>query len=472
MAFIIPNATETGSGQRFANVNQAEPDSLDFEALGLRGNWVRSGAAVSISTTDYLSVAAGVVVVGGAPYNLSAYGPVAIPRATDAYYALVVARKSGSAVSTVVINGTDSSTNPILPKSRSVLETDGLFNSSIHVDPATDVLLGAIYVTAAETTADNLVDKRIVDTRPVTQTYAALPTDDDKDVIGDIVIYDSSVYVKVNSTTWSEMATLADVSAAGVPVGAVFAWPGASAPTGYYLECNGAAVSRSTYSTLFGIIGTAFGAGDGSLTFNLPKLDDDRTIFGGSAGLVGATGGSNALTLTTANMPSHSHSVTVGNHAQLTHTSTRGLVTGTNNSDFNTDTKADHRHFTQEHQHTGAVIYRNFGDHNGFHVVANSSANHYSGSDVTAFHVDVIGINENSTTPSSSETDATETANVAVFKDGSNPVTEWNGAHSHEVTVGHHTISTHSVTQQTVGSGTAFNNRPNYLSMRWFIRYA
>jgi len=38
------------------------------------------------------------------------------------------------------------------------------------------------------------------------------------------------------------------------------------------LQCNGAAISRTTYATLFGIIGTTFGVGDGSTTFNLPTI--------------------------------------------------------------------------------------------------------------------------------------------------------------------------------------------------------
>ena len=54
------------------------------------------------------------------------------------------------------------------------------------------------------------------------------------------------------------------------PVGEVTAYAGSSAPTGW-LICDGSAVSRTTYATLFAIIGTVFGAGDGSTTFNLPN---------------------------------------------------------------------------------------------------------------------------------------------------------------------------------------------------------
>ena len=58
---------------------------------------------------------------------------------------------------------------------------------------------------------------------------------------------------------------------AGVPSGSVFCMAVATVPTGY-LECNGAAVSRTTYAALFAIIGTNYGNGDGSSTFNVPDL--------------------------------------------------------------------------------------------------------------------------------------------------------------------------------------------------------
>lgn len=54
-----------------------------------------------------------------------------------------------------------------------------------------------------------------------------------------------------------------------VPTGSVTAFAGTSAPTGW-LKCDGSAISRTTYSELFNVIGTTYGAGDGSTTFNLP----------------------------------------------------------------------------------------------------------------------------------------------------------------------------------------------------------
>mgnify|MGYP003144377956 CR=1 FL=1 len=64
---------------------------------------------------------------------------------------------------------------------------------------------------------------------------------------------------------------LSFTTVAGVPTGAVFCMAVATVPSSY-LECNGAAVSRNTYAALFAVIGTQYGAGNGSTTFNLPDL--------------------------------------------------------------------------------------------------------------------------------------------------------------------------------------------------------
>lgn len=63
--------------------------------------------------------------------------------------------------------------------------------------------------------------------------------------------------------TWAEVV--------GTPVGTVLFFASSTAPTNY-LKANGAAISRTTYSSLFAVIGTTFGAGDGSTTFNLPDM--------------------------------------------------------------------------------------------------------------------------------------------------------------------------------------------------------
>jgi microcystin-dependent protein len=76
-----------------------------------------------------------------------------------------------------------------------------------------------------------------------------------------------------------------------VPTGGMVMWGTASAPSGYLL-CNGSAVSRSTYSALFAVVGTAFGSGDGSTTFNLPDFRDRFPVGAGTTYSANSTGGS------------------------------------------------------------------------------------------------------------------------------------------------------------------------------------
>ena len=94
---------------------------------------------------------------------------------------------------------------------------------------------------------------------------------------------------------------------AGVPTGSVFCMAVISIPSGY-LECNGAAVSRTTYSALFAVIGTAYGSGNGSSTFNLPDLRGEF-IRGVDRGR-GVDSGRNIATSQGSQNAQHNHSAT------------------------------------------------------------------------------------------------------------------------------------------------------------------
>jgi len=134
-----------------------------------------------------------------------------------------------------------------------------------------------------------------------------------------------------------------------VPAGVIQMWPTASPPTGFLL-CTGAAVSRTTYAALFAVVGTTFGAGDGSTTFNLPNYTN-RMPYGTT---VGATGGSADSTL-----PSHTHTATV---SDPTHNHTATVSDPT------------HSH-TQVGQVTGSFLYAGGGGNPGVGVPYSASAN-------------------------------------------------------------------------------------------------
>jgi microcystin-dependent protein len=84
-------------------------------------------------------------------------------------------------------------------------------------------------------------------------------------------------------------------------VGAIKPWGKTTAPVGYVL-CDGTAISRTTYAELFTVIGTTYGAGDTSTTFNVPNLQGKTPQgYDGSTYNLAATGGANTVTVAVTN---------------------------------------------------------------------------------------------------------------------------------------------------------------------------
>lgn len=120
-----------------------------------------------------------------------------------------------------------------------------------------------------------------------------------------------------------------------LPAGTLLDFAGTSAPAGFFL-CDGSAVSRTAYVALFNNIGTTYGVGDGSTTFNLPdsrgRVHAGRDNMGGVAAnritaggsgitgtTLGASGGAQTHTLAIGEMPAHTHEFnTFGNVPAVT----------------------------------------------------------------------------------------------------------------------------------------------------------
>lgn len=167
---------------------------------------------------------------------------------------------------------------------------------------------------------------------------------------------------EVNKQTGDTSRIAGGTLYADAPIGAILAFGGTSAPAGWLL-CQGQAVSRTTYAALFAVIGTAYGAGDGSTTFNIP---DGREVTLKGAGESGYT---------------------VGNHVK-----TGGLAVG----EFLDDRLQAHQHkaytyatpsagngYLQGNAGTGNADYTSYGDVNTL----------YAGRSGVTTEVKAIGVN-------------------------------------------------------------------------------
>lgn len=139
----------------------------------------------------------------------------------------------------------------------------------------------------------------------------------------------------------------AGLRSGGTPISAGMDFWGTTAPAGW-LFSYGQAVSRTTYAALFAVIGTTYGAGDGSTTFNLPdkrgRASYGKDDMGGTSAdritnqsggwdgdVLGAAGGAETVTLTTDQMPSHNHGGETGGRSVDINFRTNGILVGTGN---------------------------------------------------------------------------------------------------------------------------------------------
>lgn len=140
--------------------------------------------------------------------------------------------------------------------------------------------------------------------------------------------------IEVNNgpTTDNSLATKLYVDGRTIPAGAVQYFAGQTAPSGW-LAANGAAVSRTTYASLFAAIGTTFGAGDGATTFNLPDLRGE--FLRGFDAARGVDSGRVLGSAQTDELKSHTHAVQRGESVS---NNNQYMVTGANNPGYGTTT--------------------------------------------------------------------------------------------------------------------------------------
>lgn len=129
--------------------------------------------------------------------------------------------------------------------------------------------------------------------------------------------------------------------------GSLLMYPLKASPAGGYLYCDGSAVSRGTYATLYGVIGNTFGSGDGSTTFNLPDYrgrflrgvndgtGNDPDASSRTAQASGGNSGDAAGSLQTDQYKSHTHTVTDPGHTHTSAILTNSTGSGTDRINAN-----------------------------------------------------------------------------------------------------------------------------------------
>lgn len=240
----------------------------------------------------------------------------------------------------------------------------------------------------------------------------------------------------------------------GVPIGSVTPFAGQSAPSGWLL-CNGAAVSRTTYAALYAIIGTTYGSGNGSSTFNLPDMQGRFPLGADTAYARGAKGGEESHILTVDEMPSHTHTQNAHNHSASGSSASAGAHThtltvnsgGSHNHSASSGSAGSHRH---------NWLWGTNGPANGGNIMAGWGGVNSSNAYNDGLQIALAGAHTHSITVNSGGShNHSGTAQSA-------------GGHSHTITV---SVSSTTATNQNTGGGKAHNNMPPYLTMNYIIKY-
>ena len=240
--------------------------------------------------------------------------------------------------------------------------------------------------------------------------------------------------------------TVGSIDAAGT----IESYSGATIPSGYLL-CDGRAVSRTTYATLFQAIGTTYGAGDGSTTFNLPNLSERVPVGKSSKYVLGSKGGSATNTLTVANLPAHSHTL-----------SAKGTVSSVfTGSSVTTSSNGSHTH-----TYSGTTSSAGSHSHTTYHRGYYNMNRTWEGDSFKMSYY------EKMTEDAEEKFGYTDTTGAHTHTYSG--TTSSSGGHTHTLSAKGTVSSTFTgsrVTTSSTGSGTSFSNMQPYAVMNYIIKY-
>ena len=241
-------------------------------------------------------------------------------------------------------------------------------------------------------------------------------------------------------------------------IGMIFDYAGEEAPPGF-LICNGQAVSRTTYKDLYDVIGTKYGAGDNSTTFNIPDLRQRFTRGAQASENLGAKGGEATHILTVEEMPSHTHEQNAHSHSATATVTSGGAHThklSINSGGSHTHTWSGTTSSNGNHKHNW--LWGTNGPTDGDHIMAGWQGSNSSNAYTNGNQIATGGAHTHTysgTTSNHSGHTHSGTAQSA-------------GSHSHSVTV---TVGNATATNKNTGGGQAHNNLPPYMDVNKIIKY-
>lgn len=213
---------------------------------------------------------------------------------------------------------------------------------------------------------------------------------------------------------WVNQTISNSFSQAGPPVGSIIMWAAWGYPTNW-IPLDGREISRADYPTLFAMIGTAYGNGNGSTTFNLPNMQARFPLMIGNGRTQGWLGGEENVTLSVNQMPNHGHGVNDPGHNHII--SDNG-----------------HEHNTETHRHRHDFLTHTEGDKEATRQPKSGSGEDRPTGTRQTFEADI---------------------NIRVLRSNANIGINPSGA---------------NITIQGTGAGQAHNNMPPFMAVVFLIR--